>query len=222
MAETVRPGSVTAMGIMNLLIGGFGSLCCVCGLSGVGFMVASVSNLPPPAAGEPDLKARFGEVDTAYPAFKYVMIGVPVVLILILLLLAVSGIGLLKLRPWGRTGSIVAGAALLIVLLANLGYTLAEGNAAMLKGVTVMQEMQKEMAAKNNQPPPPMMPMQNNPTASAIQNVVSTLVECTYPVLLIWIMMLPSVRAAFAGRQPGPTAAEDVDDRDRGWGDVDQ
>ncbi len=217
MANVPRPGAVTAMGILNLLIGVVGLLCCTCGAGLGGCMGYGVSQMPVPKAGEPDLKALFVAVDRDFPALKFALLAGVTTLLLLAVLFLVSGIGLLKMRQWGRKTAILTAVLFILYLLLSMGYSVAQGNRAALKVLKEMQEIQKDLAAKNNQPPPPAAPLPGDATAMNIWNAVDSLVFCIYPILLIWIMMLKSVRRAFAGEAPPTVPSEEID---RGWGDT--
>ena len=97
-----RPTSATVFGILNLI---FSAL----GLCGTGFGIFSLLVFQNPEMGggaQVPLTLELMRENPAYQAFTFVSIGLGAVSAI---LLAVSGIGLLKLRPWGRTLCIVYG-----------------------------------------------------------------------------------------------------------------
>ena len=215
MADVPRPGAVTAIGILNLLVGIAGSLCCACGSGTIGFMGYGFSQIPPPRADEPDVKARFLALDAEFPTAKFFFIAVFVAVLVLALLYLTSGIGLLKMRQWGRRTAFVAAVGTILYLLLSVSYSVTQGNRALLRFAAEMQEMQKELAAKSNQPPPPAMPLPKDPTVMNIQNGIESLVLSVYPIIVIWLLMSGGIRRAFAG-EPLPQR----ENLDRGWGDT--
>jgi hypothetical protein len=215
VADVPRPGAVTAIGILNLLVGIAGLLCCACGGGTIGFMGYGFSQIPPPRAGEPDVKARFLALDAEFPTAKFFFIAVFVALFLLALLYLTSGIGLLKMRHWGRRTALVAAVGTILYLVLSASYSVIQGNRATLRFVAEMQEMQKELAAKSNQPPPPAMPLPKDPTVMNIQNGIESLVLSVYPVIVIWLLMSGGIRRAFEGEPQ-----QQREDLDRGWGDT--
>src|SRR5260370_41680950 len=113
------------MGILNLLIGVVGLLCCTCGIGLGGFVGYGLSQMPAPKAGDPDIKAPFIAVDREYPALKFALISAVVTLLILAVLCLVSGIGLLKMKQWGRKTAILSAVVFLLDLRLSSCYMVA-------------------------------------------------------------------------------------------------
>jgi hypothetical protein len=120
-----RPTGVTVIAILNIILGALGLLGGICVL---GVMPALQSAIKPPAGpnAPPDISQMIeDEIDKQEPNHKMltnVQLGLGIVLGLGLL---VGGIGLWKLRPWGRTLTMAVLALELLIGLAGLGYAAA-------------------------------------------------------------------------------------------------
>jgi len=113
-----RPTSVTVFGILNLIFS-------VLGLCGVGFGILGLVVLQNPdvgGAGPTPLPIQLMQDNPAYRVFSFVSVGLGV---FSSFLLAAAGIGLLKLRPWGRTLSIIYGGYSILMVLATVAVNFA-------------------------------------------------------------------------------------------------
>src|SRR5262249_24395891 len=89
--------------------------------------VIVLMNAPQPAPGQPDpigeIKGLVTAIDQEIPEIKYIM-GFELLLAAIMtVFLIVGGIGLLKLRPWGRTVSLIYALVTVIVTRAGSIYS---------------------------------------------------------------------------------------------------
>jgi len=217
VANVPRPGAVTAIAILNLIVGGFGLLGCLCGCGSIGGMSYLLATSTPPA-GQPDPRQVFLVVDRAYPLSKWVIVGSMIAGLLVMLLLLVSGIGLLRLRSWGRKLAIATALFMIGLNVIDNVYAMVQGNAAVMKITEEYQRFLQELAKSQPGAAPPMIGLGGRDSAPiSIMNVSSIFVENTYPILLIWIMMLKSIRRAFAGEAPLAAPRKELD---RGWGDA--
>ena len=113
-----RPTSVTVFGILNLIFS-------VLGLCGVVFGILGLVVLQNPdmaGDGPTPLPIKLMQDNPTYQVFSFVSVGLGV---FSSFLLAVAGIGLLKLRPWGRTLSIIYGGYSILMAIAGIVINLA-------------------------------------------------------------------------------------------------
>jgi hypothetical protein len=115
---TQRTGGMTAVGILNIVFGSLGSLVALLAIVGGG-LVAAVG-----AAGEAESAGTDAEgIGAAVATGGMLVMVIGLVYLLCMSLLIFDGIGVLKLKPWGRTLSIACGAG--IALLS--GYSIITG-----------------------------------------------------------------------------------------------
>ena len=168
-----RPTSVTVFGILNLV---FGAL----GLCGVGFGVFGLVIMANLLEGEMPPNPQFDMLQNpAYQAYTYVVLGLNLIAAIVL---AIAGIGLLKLKSWGRSLSIGYGAYAIIMQLVGLAV-------AFLFVVKPMMDA----AEQGNDPQ-----AQGQMIGGAVGAVFGGCFGLVYPVLLLIFMFRPNVKAAFA------------------------
>jgi hypothetical protein len=208
-----RPPAITAIAVLNLVFGGMGLLGMLCAGLGVGILAIVFTNLPAPAPGEPSPGEVFGgmyeHVDAEAPSLKFVLGAAILIGCIMTVILFSSGFGLLKMRPWGRTWSLVYAVVTIVLGLINTGYMTAVGSPAMNRGMVKWQDdLSKKMQAKGKPglPPQPMP----DPTLSAVQNVVYGIIGMIYPVAILIVMNLKTVKRAL---RPGSADDDRTDDR---------
>src|SRR5438105_717931 len=104
-----RPTAVTIIGISNIVFGGLGVLCGLCGISAYALGGA--------VAGR-DLVEHMNQ---RIPGWYFWEVGKIAVGLLLSILLIVAGIGLLNMRKWGRVLSFVYA---ILTLPLQVGYVL--------------------------------------------------------------------------------------------------
>jgi hypothetical protein len=206
------PTAVYVLAILHLVGGGLGLL----GALGTGAMLAvSVSKMaagPPPALGQPikdpnQLTADMMRyVDAHVPGYKAeIFAAVALDLVLSILLLA-AGVGLLNMRPWARTLSLVYAPLSIAYHLFGLVYGL-------IFVMPVTREFLQAAAQKNPQLGPAVM----GGEVGGYMGVFVGAAVIIYPIVVLVIMLRPSIAAAFRGEYP-PTPEEEEEpwpDRDR-------
>ncbi len=166
-----RPTSATVFGILNLAFAALG----LCG-SVAGVISLFATQLMPEGAPNPALELM--KQNQAYYMFSIVMMGLSFVATIAL---ALGGIGLLKMRAWGRTLSI--GYAV---------YTILASIAGMIANwVWLIQPLMEQTDAMGPGPE----------KAAAIGGVIGGLfggcISMIYPIVLLVFMMRPSFVQAF-------------------------
>ena len=176
-----RPTSATVFGILNLIFS-------VLGLCGTGFGIFSLLVFQNPEMGggaQVPLTLELMRENPAYQAFTFVSIGLGAVSAI---LLAVSGIGLLKLRPWGRTLCIVYGSYTVLLAIAS----------GVINVAVFAPELDKAQQQANPQA-----------TAEAMGGVISGAIggcgSLIYPAILLGFMLFnQNLRRAFGADSPQP------------------
>jgi hypothetical protein len=201
--QRARPASVLVIAILHFVGGGIGVLGSICGLAGQAMSNAMMSgSFGPPQSGQKginqaELMREFADKIPAYQFMQYTQLGVGFVLSCFMI---VAGIGLLQMRPWGRSLSIFY--ALLSILnhvlmdIYNFGFVLPGMKAAMHDIMATDPQLSKM----------PMGPMMEN--FMMIGPILQALL-IVYPVVVLIVMLLPSVRTAFL---VAPGQSRHVDD----------
>jgi len=130
------------------------------------------------------------------PAYRLSMIVYCAVTLAGAIALVVAGIGLLKLKPWGRSLSIIYGAlrivAVLVIQVVNY-FVISQ---------PMLDQMQGQMPAQ-------IAPFMSVASAfSVIGVVIGCCFQMAYPVALLAVMLLPVVKAAFQQDQIAPLPPE--------------
>jgi hypothetical protein len=216
MART-RPTSVTVMGVLNLVLSILAILLLICGgvflaLQQGGGGVAA----PPPGqanTGMEEIQEYAEEFQRQLPS-EWLIAGwiSRVSQVLALAALLASGIGLLRMRRWGRTLAVVAGGLMLLIAVVGLTSFFAGTQPASERAAAVVRQKPRPPKA---QPPPITL------DTAITFGTVATLVGCGLALglglLELATMLSGSVRLAF-GTAPAderPGEPEDYDDRSR-------
>ncbi len=203
-----RPTAVTVMGILNIVFGSLSLLCLAC--SGIILLImANQSGL-----GNPVLEL-FEAMRREIPGYVPVTILSLTLGVLMAVLLIVAGIGLLNMRGWGRVLSIVYGIVTILTQIGAMIYQFAYVNPAMQR-------------VHENLPPAFRGGMSGDPTFNAIMSMLGAILGMVYAIVLLIMMLLPGVSAAFgrggdnSGERYGHDRPEEGDDyerrRRRDWG----
>jgi hypothetical protein len=174
-----RPTAVTVFGILNIVFGIMGITC-----TPIGLLMSSVSQgLLEGIPEAQQMQNPFQEMmsDPAFTTYTYVSTALGMAASAALL---AAGIGLLKLRPWGRYISI--------------GYAIYSWLSVILGGIIsyyfVYAPMMERMAEEGG---PQTAPFMGSMVGGMLGGFCFGLV---YPTILFIFMFLPAVKAAF---QPG-------------------
>jgi hypothetical protein len=202
MKRPNRPAIVVVMAIMQIV---FGSLGLLRGLCGVGLQLAGGAKAFAVPAGPqqpqvPDVDALLRAKIPHYELMQYGQLALGVLSGTVMIL---SGVGLLRLRPWGRRLTI--GYACYNIAMTILGVVFF---------YAVSKQVMEEIFA--NMQADPKLPPQAK-TALGITEAFATLTPLlqigllVYPIALLVVMFLTDVRKAFRGPGTG-TAEEPVED----------
>jgi hypothetical protein len=205
-----RPTSITVMGILNLVFGGMSliGLVCIGSLVIVGLYFISIA---PVAPGEDDPKEMLKTMDAAAPSFKYYGLALTVATLVESVLLVTSGWGLLRMRPWGRTLALTYAFVCILGGVGGLVYTFAHLNPTIKQWEEAKMAAAKEAAKDGAEVQPPNLAFATGSGSEVLDNaftVVSTLFMMALAVANLIVMMMPSVKKAFADARavvPGRT-----------------
>lgn len=170
-----RPQAVTVFGVLNIAFAAFGLMGLLSSLS----MLAMARNMK---ASTPNPVLKLMDSSPGFTLWTNISIGVGFIFTLVLL---ASGIGLLKMKSWGRTLSFVyiAYAVIFGILSTVMNY--------MFLVVPLMEQSKNQQGAE-----------QAAAIGGAVGGMVGGCFGLIYPMLLAFFMMRPNVIAAFKNPEP--------------------
>jgi len=189
MAERTRPGTLTTIAVLNIVFGSLGLICgCLNGLFVGALLIASRDNpseLMRVLAEARDLLQR------EIPSYQAVVISRCLYILVFSSLLIVAGIGLLYVANWARVLSFIYALTAILSQGAYLVYAIIVEHPAAAR-------MQAQFGGD---------PVQSK--ASEIGGIAVTGLVILYGIVLIILLCLPSVTAAFSPRTPDDYYRED-------------
>jgi hypothetical protein len=212
MIPRKRPTSCLIFGILNLV---FGSLlllfylCCSVGLFGVYFMFqamerAIANDRSIPAQQKKEFQDLFGGLIDIGREFAPFMITVFAVGFVLAMVWAISGIGLVRVKQWGRWWSVAWGIVFIAFLIGREFWTIAYVYPAIYqvapKLEKIMQEIEEGQRARGQVPPPRQRLDAIGGSGNAIADNALGLgfatLQAAYALLLIVWMALPQTGQA--------------------------
>jgi hypothetical protein len=209
----------TVFGILQIVFGSLGILSPILYFSGVQQALTSWQAGLGKAPGQPDLSQEriMAELVKRVPWYKTFEVSMESADLVLCLMMIVGGIGLLQMRRWAHRLTI-AYALLSILYTAVVTTCMATITPAQMD---VMMDLMKEGFKAGPGPGPGPGPgaaeleaMGSVMKVAAGVGVVCVGLLAIYPIIVLIFMLLPSVRAAFAGASL-PDEPEDYDDRYR-------
>jgi hypothetical protein len=217
MPRLKTPTAVVVIAVFHFIIGGIGLLSGLCtgtALLAAGGDIGRLFAFNPQMQEQIETQQRVvGERAPFYVGWQ--LEGAVVGLVLSVLLIA-AGIGLLRLRPWGRTLSVVYAPLSILQTLFAVTYT-----------YVYYLPAYNEAVRQTHYPTPQEAEIARMTAQSmGVSMGFGFLIALAYPVIVLIIMLLPSVVAVFGGasarpepedyRDPlGPDDAGETDDRFR-------
>lgn len=188
-AGPAKPGSVTFLAVLSIVIGGIFTLCCgVATVSGL-MQLVGVNMMSGPTANmrlSPGLQA-FGVFDAVIELALFVT-------------LLFIGIGALSLKPWTRRAAVSWWSALMIV------WTLIRLVVQVVWVGPATTELMKQIQQTN--PTPGLSAPQMQTFMSAwiwIATALPIVIQLLLPILFLALWRKPAITAAFEGNTPGFT-----------------
>jgi hypothetical protein len=196
----IVPARVTVIAILHFVFGGLGVVQGIC----AGGMMASGMNQMLISGGPQGTRQRelFQEMQAAiesapgYHLSQYTSLAGD---LLISIIMIVSGVGLLRMQPWGRSLSILYATLSIALKIFALIYALGFSMPAINKFIEMNPQSAQEVQLLFT-----MMRM------ITIMTPIFLLLYMIYPAIVLIIMLMPSTKAAFYEE----TAYRDSDDLD--------
>ena len=156
-----------------------------------------------PKVTAPDFKAVTDMVSNpTILTNTYITLGTGLILSIVLL---VTGIGLIRLTPWGRTlGMWWAGfqiVQILILLVINLIFVLPVSQAAQKKMMDQMMVNANAQGGANNAAQPGMQMAQAMSGVAGAMVVVYAIIGCVYPIIVLVLLNTAGAKAACLPKQ---------------------
>lgn len=203
-----RPTAVLVIAILHFVFGGLGVLI---GVVGIALQAAGGSKLfqpaPPPQAGQNakamDMSDLEDFIAKEVPGSKAIQTGDVVGKTALSICMIIAGVGLVKMQSWGRWLSVLYGLGSIALHVLRTIYFYTQ----------LLPALQKYFDAKK------AMIVNDQKLVEAIKMIeffamlapLLELVTIIYPIIVLIVMFLPSVSAAFRGELAGAGRAEDED-----------
>jgi hypothetical protein len=200
-----KPASITVIAVLQLVFGGIGIFLDICGgvmaLSGAqNWMMPTATG--PNAANMKRMQEDIQKTMDSVPASHAVQIGNFGADFAISIIMIMSGVGLLRLRPWGRLLSIVYAVASIALKIFGAVYAMA----------FTIPAINGYLNSHNATAPEEQFAF-SIMRMTAILPLIFQLVFMIYPIIVLIIMFRPAVAAAF--RDAGmPNRHTDSPDRE--------
>lgn len=224
-----KPTAVLVFGILNLVLGSIslvGNLCCGAGFA-LGYVaMRSIYQQAPPEA-QKELDDLWAAFSNNVPGLLGVMIGQVVVAVVMGVIQVMSGIGMVRVRSWGRWLCAIWGLLEVVFVIASLFYQMTYLYPGMQKATQDFEkwmEKQEEKQRKMGQTPPPrqkfnmMGGSSGNVIADNALSIIFSGLYLGYGALVFIVMVLPNTGKAIAryngtdGEFPGQGQDDFYDD----------
>jgi hypothetical protein len=196
-----RPRVVLVLGILNIVFGVLGLLCGTClGLLLLGAFGAAGAVGPPGVNMMEDMSAFLSR---EIPGYDFIYIGHYLLELVLAVVLIVLGIGLLRMRRWARPACIAYGAVVLLTAVGYLVFMFAVENPAMARWNEDFERRFPEWRSTT------AAEQYFERLGDSLANLVAVFdagVTGVYALVLLIVMFLPAVRAAFEPTSPSEVA----------------
>ncbi len=192
-----RPTAVTVIAVINFIVGGLGLLGLLCGGAALLFLFSVLGNVNPPP-GQPNPLKEVQGLFESIPGYIPFIIASSVLGGIWAIVLIVAGVGLLRMRRWARLACLVYAIYTILGTVGSTIYTFAVV-------IPATEKWQADFEAKLRRKGPGGAPAPTGPppTANMVTNRASAvggaLYGMAYALVLLVVLNLPHVRAAFAG-----------------------
>jgi len=208
---------VTVVAVLHFVFGGLGLLCQttsdILHVSGLDkrlsnlFMPPSNVQTNPQMKQQMEMPEKIQKAADEVPGAQALKVASLVQDTVLSVCLLVAGIGLLRMRAWGRSLSLLYAVLSILYKIGSIVYIL-------LYTLPAMQALAKEFAGGDPQSKLMGLWLQ----FAAYFAVLSLAAQMLYPVFVLIAMLVPSVRAAFGGEPLAkPVPPEAIEEEER-WG----
>jgi hypothetical protein len=212
--QKTPPTSIKVVAILQLIFGGLGLLSSLAGLAflaaglqpGGGFGAPQQQANNPAAQMQKEMMEGLEKAQASVPGGKATQYGQMGVDLLLGVMMVLSGIGLLKMQPWGRSLAIAYGVLSLLLKVFAIVWGL-------VFVIPAMTEFIDAFGAKGPQQATFAMIMR----ISAYAAVIGPVIVAVYPIIVLYFMLNARTRAAFRGAAGEALPAETPEEDDR-WG----
>jgi hypothetical protein len=191
-----RPTVILVMAILSITFGSLWLLLWLC----VGAMPFILYHLPVPQPGGGTgypYRELLDLLQREIPGYAAVEVGNAVLGLVLSVLLILSGIGLLRMQNWARWTSVIFGGVTVVKEIAHSIFSWIYVN-------PVTERWAQELVRKL---PPGTPDFSGNRILNTILEIGAVIASIAFAGVLLVVMFLPNVRAAFAGRRSGPVKA---------------
>jgi hypothetical protein len=201
MRRQTRPTGVTVIAILQLIFGGLGLCGSIVGAGGqaMKFQASSSTGTATGTVTEQDFEA---ELEKRAPGYKVVQVTELVLGFVTSGLMIASGIGLLNMRPWGRTTAIVYAALSIAIRIPSVIYSAA----------FVLPAMNATFDALPGANQGPGAAVAQGIKIGLIVGLAIGFLTIIYPIIVLCVMLNGKVSAAF--QKAAARRDDDEDDRD--------
>jgi hypothetical protein len=209
MQTVNRPAGVLVIAIFHFIFGGVGLLCNLCGAGGQAINANKSFGSKGNAEEERIERDAEAVLNRKAPGYHAVEVGDIVVSLLANGVLIAAGVGLLLLKPWARITSISWAALILLVKVFVAGYYILVVFPALS---AAFREALGDVPAQQRQAAESVITFLKGAL------IASPCLVSIYAVVVLIVMLLPGVSAAFSGAAMAGGGLEDYHDRYRTGG----
>jgi amino acid transporter len=206
--KKTKPVVAIVLGILHIFFGSLGVICNLCGgaaLIGVYVFFKALYDQAPPQEKK-ELDDLWQAMSASVPGLMVFVAGEMVISMVMGFVLVIAGIGLLGVKPWARSLSIIWAVGRIVVVAATLVITLAFVNPATQKFNKDMEKWVERMEKRNRPPgsgPPPKSAFSGfgstgNPAVDIATSLGGAVINIAYAVVVLILMLIPSTGHAFA------------------------
>lgn len=188
-----KPGSITTVAVLAIIIGSLGTLCC--GAVGI---LGSAANMMGTAQRLPD-----GTAIKADPGVTAFGSAVAVADLVTSIALLACGIGALSLKPWARSVGVMTSLAMIVIALVYIVGTITYTGP---KTEEMFKQMEKSMASTpGGAAPPNFAKLVSSGTIGV--GILIFLLRIIVPILILMLWTKPHIKAWFEGNGVPPMSS---------------
>jgi hypothetical protein len=215
MASSNRPGVVTALGVLNIVFGVLWLLLFICAGAGFAFFSAMMNQAAKQGQPAPNILRMYELINQEVPSYYTVVAISSVTNIVLTFVLLISGVGLLRMRPWARQACIIYAVVNILAMLGYTAYSVATVEGQQRGTMKWQEELRQQLAAQQRPGAPPVPPpTQPNTAVTIATSLIGLLFLVVYSVILLSFMLSSKVKAALSDRRADDELIDRRDDPD--------
>lgn len=227
----VRPGAVTAAGVLSIIYGGLFSLCGLVSVAGMAAQGGMGKNMFA-GGGDPNQEKFQKELDKRLdsdaPGYQVIQMAGTLLGLAGALALLIGGIGLFSMSRWARTLTLFAALGTIFLTAIQTTYTVVYIIPAINGALQAVGPELLQLQGAGPKGQQAMQVLEAFATLMIIGIIIVLVLVMVYLFIIVLLLCRQHVRAAFAGEVPpawNDDATERLDDYDRrgsdqddGWG----